>query len=114
MKIPRFNTDKILSKVMSFGDRIAGHSARKYESTADALRQANSMGLKGARKVSDASVKGMDRLAKAHRSLSTKTRIKAGVGTAVAGTAGFLGLHKYHQHKDDKIMAKINSMYDLE
>jgi hypothetical protein len=53
----------------------------------------------------------MERLARKARSESTNTRIKTGVGVVGVGTAGFLGLHKYQQHKDEKIMARINQMY---
>jgi hypothetical protein len=42
---------------------------------------------------------------------SLQSRVKLGLGTGMDGTAGFLGLHKYHQHKDNAILSKIDSMY---
>lgn len=114
MKLPVFNTNKFLAKATQIGDRLVAHSARKLEHTAATLKAANSLGLKGSRRISKSSIEGMDRLAKTERGRSTQTRIKAGVGAAVVGTTGFLGIHKYHQHKDEKIMARINEMYGVQ
>jgi hypothetical protein len=112
MKIPKFNANQILSKVHSMGDRLMGTSARRYEATASALKSANTMGLNGSRKISDSSIHRMDRLAEVERGRSTQTRVKAGVGVGVTATTGLFGLHKYHQHQDNKIMQRINAMYD--
>lgn len=113
MKLPKFNVNQIISKVNQIGDRLGGVSARNYESTASAMRAANSMGLNKSQKISQSALGRMDRLARVERGRSTQTRVKAGIGTAAAGTAGFLGIHKYQQHQDEKIMKRINQLYGV-
>lgn len=51
------------------------------------------------------------RIAQVEAGRSFQTRVKAGLGAGVVAGGGFLGLHKYHQHKDSEIMRKINEMY---
>lgn len=104
----KFNANRILSKVMTFGDNLAGHSARKYSNTAAALRNAPNMGIKG---ITSTAVRDAERRARVAKGRSFQTRVKTGIGTGLALGGGFLGLHKYHQHKDNKILERIDSMY---
>jgi hypothetical protein len=110
-KLPRFNANQLVSKAVKIADEVSGYSARKYENAASVLRSANSMGLKGSRRVGKPAIERMERLAQAHRGRSTQTRVKAGIGASAGVAGGFLGLHKYHQHRDEKIMDRINTMY---
>jgi hypothetical protein len=50
-------------------------------------------------------------MAKVEAGRTFQARAKAGVVGGALATGGFLGLHKYHQHKDNQILKKIDSMY---
>ena len=91
-----------LSKAIGFVDDLVGHSHSRLRAEAETLSKAESL----KRTAKDAF--GEVEKAKARM---VDARVKTGLGVAGAGTAGFLGLHKYHQHKDNAIMAKIDSMY---
>lgn len=104
-------TDKLISKAFQIGDRIVGHSARKLKYQADILHNARDLGQHG---VPKETVEYAKDLAKQESAASRNTRIKAGLGLTAATTTGFLGLHKYHQHKDNKILARIDRMYGVE
>jgi hypothetical protein len=109
--MPKFNTNAILSKVVDYTDRLAGHSARKYENLAGSLKDANKMGVKG---IPESAKIRANRLTEVAKGRSFQTRLKTGVGVVAGGTAGFLGIHKYHQHNDNKIMERIDLMYRKE
>jgi hypothetical protein len=107
--MPIFTSNQILSKVEKYGDRLIGHSARKLKSMTDGVHLAKEMRVKG---IEQRALTKTDRLANVARGRSTQTRVKTGLGVATATTAGFLGLHKYHQHKDNKILARIDKQYE--
>lgn len=92
----------LLGKSIRFADDLIGHSAGKLRQEADVLSRAEARGRTAKQALGEA-----DEVAK--RSL--RARVKTGIGAAGVGTAGFLGLHKYHQHKDNAILSKIDSMY---
>lgn len=94
-----------LSKALKFVDKLSGHSAKEWKIRSDVLNHA------AEHKITPLRAK---RIAHVEAGRSFQTRAKTGVvgGAAVAG--GFLGLHKYHQHKDSEIMRKINEMYGPE
>lgn len=103
--MPRFNSNQILEKAINYGDRLVGHSARKYENAANVMRDAKGMGIKG---VSSEAITGSRSLSEKAKGESFRTRLKTGL-TAVTGiSGGFLGLHKYQQHKDNKILERID------
>jgi hypothetical protein len=106
--MPLLNKQKLLSKVVKFGDELAGVSARRYKSDVESLKRFKKVGPRG---VPEATINRAQRLYDVARAKSTRTRVKTALGTGVGVTTGFLGLHKYHQHKDEKILARINSMY---
>jgi len=108
--MPRFKTNQILSKVVNYGDRLVGHSAGKLSNLANNLKNAKSMGVKG---VPSESITRAERLAHVAKGRSLQTRIKTIAGVSAGVGAGFLGLHKYHQHKDNKILARIDKMYEV-
>jgi hypothetical protein len=89
-------------KVISFADDLIGHSHGAFKAEAETLSRAQALGRTAKDALHD-TAQAKDRMVKA--------RVKTGLGVAGVGTAGFLGLHKYHQHKDNAIMAKIDSMY---
>jgi len=107
--MPKFNSNQILTKALDCGDRMIGHSARKYENAANVLRDADGMGIKG---VSIGAIRGSRKLSEEAARASLHTRIKTGLGASIGLGSGFLGLHKYHQHKDNKIMERIDSSYN--
>ncbi len=108
--MPRFTTDKILSKLIHTGDRLLGHTARKRENMNKAFRAAPKMGVHG---IPEKTILRSERLEQQAKGQSLRTRVKAGVGATAAVTGGFLGLHKYQQHKDNKILERIDKMYEL-
>lgn len=93
---------KGFNKALGYFDSLIGHSHGKLKQEAEILASAEARGRKAKHALLDA--------AKANKRM-VSARVKTGVGVAALGTAGFIGLHKYHQHKDNAIMAKINEMY---
>ena len=93
---------QFLNKAIRFADDVIGHSAGKLKQEADILSRAAAQGRSPAQALHEAS-QAHDRM--------IQSRTKLGLGVAATGTAGFLGMHKYHQHKDNAILAKIDSMY---
>lgn len=106
--MPLLNTNKILSKVVQFADDISAHSARRFKGDLNALRRHRSTGHAG---VPQSTINHLESMSDAARSRSTETRLRTALIGGTAGTAGFLGLHKYHQHIDNKVMARIDNMY---
>lgn len=94
--------NKYLSKAVKYADRLSGASAKQWKAKASILSEAARTGLTPAR---------ANRLAKVHAGRSFQTRAKTGLAIASAGAGGYLGLHKYHQHKDRQIMRRIDQMY---
>jgi hypothetical protein len=91
-----------LDKTIRFTDEVLGHSAGKLKHEAEILSNAH---IKGR------TAKGVAEEASHAHNTMIRSRTKAGLGAAAVGTAGFLGVHKYHQHKDNAILAKIDRMY---
>lgn len=91
-----------LDSVIRFADDVIGHSARNLKQEADVLARAAAQGRTPKMALAEA--------AEAQKRMIS-SRTKLGLGVAAGGTAGFLGLHRYHQHKDNAILSKIDSMY---
>lgn len=91
-----------------FIDRLAGTTARDSETVARVLNSRNS----GLYSKTPSSLKTRaNRVAEVDRGRSTQTRVTTGlVGTGAVG-GGFIGLHKYHQHKDNRILQQIDKLY---
>ena len=89
-------------KAIDFADDVLGVTSRKLRNQANIAADLHARGI---------GVKEIHNMADEAGKRSTSARVKAGIGTAAVGTAGFLGIHKYQQHKDNAIMAKIDSMY---
>lgn len=94
--------NKYLSKTLKMLDTATGKSAKAWKNKADVLREAEDTGLTALR---------AKRKAHVEAGRTFQTRVKLGVGGAVAAGTGFLGLHKYMQHQDNKILARIDKMY---
>lgn len=107
--MPKFNANKIINHIANYGDRLVGSSARKYKNQYEVLRDIGNNGIRSG--VSNQAVLRAKRLADTSSGRSMQTRVKTGVGAISAVGTGFLGLHKYHQHKDNKILERIDSMY---
>lgn len=106
--MPKFNTNQVLDKVIRYGDKLTGHTKRKLENAADVLSNASSMGIPG---IHQTSINAAQRMVKNESKEVARTRTATGiVGTAAIG-GGFLGIHKYQQHQDNKILARIDKMY---
>jgi hypothetical protein len=98
-------TNLYLSKALHFADRLSGTSAREWKMRSDILNHAAQQGI---------TPKRAERIARVQAGRSFQTRAKTVAGTGAVAAGGFLGLHKYHQHKDNEIMRKINEMYGPE
>lgn len=95
-------TKNFLDKVIKFSKDVAGVTHNDLAQEAKVLSAAQAQNRTASMALNEAKI--------AKRNME-KARLATGLTVAGVGTAGFLGLHKYHQHKDDAIMAKINSMY---
>jgi hypothetical protein len=106
----RFNSNQLISKTVSYLNRVSGHSANKANEGAKFVK---SFKGSGSNKMPESIKVRAERLAKVEAGRTMQTRVKTGVGaTAIAG-AGFLGLHKYHQHKDNQILSRIDKIYEI-
>ncbi|MNK10008.1 hypothetical protein D3C87_280180 [compost metagenome] len=94
--------NRYLGKVLRGLETVSGKRAKDWSNRADVLREA------AANKTTPIRAK---RMAKVENGRTFQSRIKAGVGGAAVTGAGFLGMHKYHQHQDNKILAQIDKMY---
>jgi hypothetical protein len=103
----KINSKQLLDRVIKYGDRLSGHSKRKYEHIASALKEAPNVGI---RNIPHNATRKADRLVKDESRRVLRTRVATGIAVGAAGGAGFLGIHKYHQHKDNKILERIDSM----
>ena len=99
-KIARFNG--AITAVGDFAENVIGSKARKLTSEAEVLARHSAL------KNSPAKVQAM---ASDATSKTRDARIKTGLGLAAVGGSGFLGIHKYHQHKDRAIMNRLSQMY---
>lgn len=106
--MPKFNTDQILNKVIRYGDRLTGNTKRKLDNAVHVLSNAHNLGIYG---IPQSSIRRAQHLAKKEGETVFKTRITTGAVVGAVGATGFLGLHKYHQHKDNKILERIDNMY---
>jgi hypothetical protein len=94
--------NKYINRIAKFGDELVGHSASKARSRATLASEIAARGQTPGQ---------LHRIADRKAVESRNTRVKAVVGTGLTAGAGFLGVHKYHQHRDNAILAKIDSMY---
>jgi hypothetical protein len=91
-----------LRKVINFAEDVAGFKAKRLKDEASILTEA-AITKRTPKAALDEASQASKRMVEA--------RVKAGIGAAGVLGAGFLGVHKYHQHKDDVLMKKIDSMY---
>lgn len=103
----KYNSKQLLDKAIKHVDRLSGNSKRKYQHVSSGLHMAGNVGI---RNIPKSAVTRADRLSKVETGRVLRTRITAGVGAAAVAGAGFLGLHKYHQHRDNKILERIDKM----
>lgn len=94
---------KAFSGVIDFGEHVLGGKARTLKHEAEVLARHAASGRTAA------DLQGM---ATAAAKQTRDARIKAGLGAAGVGGAGFLGVHKYHQYQDRAIMDRLNRMYE--
>jgi hypothetical protein len=106
--MPKITSNKLLGKVVGFANRVAGVEARTFKNQAKVLAEAKNLGRLG---VPASTIQRAARMSHVSSGRSFQTRVKAGLGTTAGVTAGFLGLHKYHQHRDNKILERIDNMY---
>ena len=90
------------NKVVGFVEDVIGRNHATLKNKAATVAEAEARGLTSKMLFSQADAAGIRKV---------NARVGAGIGAAAMGAAGFLGIHKYHQHKDNAIMAKIDSMY---
>jgi len=94
--------NRYINRIAKFGDELVGYSAGKAKAKATLASEMAARGQTPGQ---------LHRIADRKAIESRNTRIKTGIGATIGVGSGFLGLHKYHQHKDNAILAKIDSMY---
>ena len=92
-----------LSSAADFGERLLGRRAAVLRHEADVLARNAGLGRSPA---------DLQALAEQEAKATRNARIQAGLGAAGLGGAGFLGIHKYHQYKDNAIMDRLNRMHE--
>lgn len=98
------NVNKYISRVAKIVDELSGSSAKEWKVRSEILSHAKAEGLTPLR---------ASRIAKQKAAESMRTRVKGGAAAVGAYGAGMLGMHKYHQHQDNKVLAKLNEMYKI-
>lgn len=94
--------NRYLGKTLRGLETVSGRRAKEWSNRADVLSEAAKKGITATRAA---------RMARVEKGRTLQARVKLGVGATAATGAGFLGLHKYHQHKDNEIMKRIDRMY---
>ncbi len=102
---------KILNKIVQYGDHLTGVTSRRLKGDVAALNRHKYSGSNGIPQSTINHVTGLSDKASAS---TFKTRVNTAVGALGVGGGGFLGIHKYHQHKDNKIMERIDKMYQTD
>lgn len=97
----KFN--RYLSKTINMLDSVHGKTSKEWATKARVLNEAKVTGLTATR---------ASRKAKVSNGRTFQNRVKLGVGGGVALTGGLLGLHKYMQYQNNKILARIDKMYN--
>lgn len=101
-KIAGFTFGKAISRTADFAERVVGHKASTLRAEAEAVSRHAAAGR---------TPRQVQRMASVAARQTRDARIKAGLGAAAVGGAGFLGIHRYHQHKDRAIMERLQNMY---
>lgn len=96
-------SDGVINAVFGLGDRLIGHSAGRAKNIHNSLKDATLLG--GG--IPSSTMRKAKELSDAASLASRNTRIRTALVVGGTGTAGYLGIHKYQQHKEDKIMQKI-------
>lgn len=92
---------KAVNRIGNFAEDVIGSKANRLSADADALAR-HSIAKNSPQKV---------RAMANEAALQTRdARVKLGLGAGAALGAGFLGIHRYHQHKDRAIMERLNAM----
>ena len=95
-------TNQYISKAVNFLNRVSGKTNRDWKTKLRVMEdlERKPMTLNRAK-----------RLAEVEKGRTFQTRVKTGLIGTTAATAGFMGMHKYHQHKDNQILKRIDRMY---
>ena len=95
--------NRYLSKTLKTLDQASGRSAKSWANKATVLREAEKHGLTALR---------AGRMAKVEKGRTFQTRVKLGLGGLATVGAGAFGFHTYMQHENNKILARIDKMYE--
>jgi hypothetical protein len=98
-------SDGVINSIFGFGDRLIGHSAGRAKTIHNSLKDAAHLGSG----IPASTMRKAKELSDAASLASRNTRIRTALAVGGGVTAGYLGIHKYQQHKDEKIMQKILS-----
>ena len=101
-KIAGFAVGKAIGRAADFAERVVGSNASKLRAEAEAVSRHAAAGR---------TPREVQRMASVATRQTRDARVKAGLGAGAIGGAGFLGIHRYHQHKDRAIMQRLNTMY---
>jgi hypothetical protein len=97
--------NKGFSRAADYLHRVSGATNREAQSFARHVAEAEAKGI---------NAKAAFQAAENRRREMIASRLKTGLGAGLAGTTGLLGLHKYHQHKDQAIMDKLNAVHGIQ
>lgn len=95
-------TNQYISKAMTFLDRVSGKNNRDWKTKLKVMEDLERKPL---------TLDRAKRLAQVEKGRTFQTRVKTGLVGGSVATAGFMGMHKYHQHKDNQILKRIDRMY---
>ncbi len=102
-KIATSRVDSAIRHVRSWGDNLAGISARKAKNRLNVFHESSHLG----EGIPKSTFNAAQAEAKDLSQKSLNTRIKTGLTAAGVGVTGYLGIRKYQQHKDNKIMQRL-------
>lgn len=103
------SSTKILNKIVQYGDHLIGNTSRRLKGDLGALQRHKTSGAKG---IHQSTIDHVSDLSNAATASTRKARINTALGAVGTLGGGFMGISKYHQHKDNKIMERIDKMYE--
>jgi hypothetical protein len=103
--------NKFLNKVVEYGGHMTGSTTRKLGRDIEALRRFEYLGNHG---VPRSTILHAEDLLGRAKTDSIKARVGTGLSAAALGTGAYLGMKKYYQYQDNKILEKIDRMSNME
>lgn len=99
--------NKFLNKIVEYGSHMTGSTTRRIGRDVEALKRFEHLGRHG---IPRSTILHAEDLLGNARASSLKARVGTGLGLAAAGSGTYLGMKKYHQYQDNKILERIDRM----